>query len=171
MTSPLHDEAHALPSEEAIAVGAAIQQIVAHETGVADTIDPLGGSYYVELMTRKIEDAVFAEIEKIDAHGRRAARRFERGYFQRSSRASSGAQPRARDGERKLVGQNFAVREEKKRAIEHLSPRRGDRAPPDRAARRSEGEARREQSRARRSTRVREAALGRRTSCRRSSKP
>ncbi|HAN26789.1 MAG TPA: methylmalonyl-CoA mutase, partial [Haliea salexigens] len=48
MTTPLHDEAHSLPAEEAIRVGAALQHIVAHETGVAETIDPLAGSYYVE---------------------------------------------------------------------------------------------------------------------------
>ena len=69
MTTPLHDEAHALPSEEAIRVGAAIQHIVAHETGVADTIDPLAGSYYVEALTKQIEDAAMAEIAKIDAMG------------------------------------------------------------------------------------------------------
>ena len=82
MTTPLHDEAHALPSEEAIAVGAAMQNIVAHESGVADTVDPLAGSYYVEVMTRRIEDAVMAEIEKIDAMGGALAA-IQRGYFQR----------------------------------------------------------------------------------------
>ncbi|HEY8121994.1 MAG TPA: methylmalonyl-CoA mutase family protein [Myxococcota bacterium] len=117
MTSPLYDEAHALPSEEAIAVGAAIQQIVAHETGVADTIDPLGGSYAVELMTRKIEDAVMAEIAKIDAMGGALAA-IRRGYFQRELAREQVERNRALEtGERKLVGQNFAEREEKKRAI------------------------------------------------------
>jgi methylmalonyl-CoA mutase N-terminal domain/subunit len=118
MTSPLYDEAHALPSEEAIAVGAAIQQIVAHETGVADTIDPLGGSYAVELMTRRIEDAVLAEIAKIDAMGGALAA-IERGYFQRELAREQVARNRALEtGERVLVGQNLAVREEAKRAIE-----------------------------------------------------
>jgi methylmalonyl-CoA mutase N-terminal domain/subunit len=118
MTSPLYDEAHALPSEEAIAVGAAIQQIVAHETGAADTIDPLGGSYAVELMTRKIEDAVMAEIAKIDAMGGALAA-IQRGYFQKELAREQVERNRALEtGERKLVGQNFAVREEKKRAID-----------------------------------------------------
>src|SRR5690606_33655316 len=65
MTTPLHDEAHSLPAEEAIRVGAALQHIVAHETGVAETIDPLAGSYYVETLTRQIEDAAFQELDKI----------------------------------------------------------------------------------------------------------
>lgn len=118
MTSPLYDEAHALPSEEAIAVGAAIQQIVAHETGVADTIDPLGGSYAVELMTRRIEDAVLAEIAKVDAMGGALAA-IQRGYFQKELAREQVERNRALEtGERKLVGQNFAVREEKTRAID-----------------------------------------------------
>jgi len=118
MTSPLYDEAHALPSEDAIAVGAAIQQIVAHESGVADTVDPLGGSYAVELMTRKIEDAVMAEIAKIDAMGGALAA-IQRGYFQHELAREQVERNRALEtGERKLVGQNFAVREEKKRAID-----------------------------------------------------
>jgi methylmalonyl-CoA mutase N-terminal domain/subunit len=69
MNTPLHDEAHALPTEETIAVGAGIHHIVAHESGVADTVDPFAGSYYVETMTKQMEDAVFAELEKIDAMG------------------------------------------------------------------------------------------------------
>ncbi len=118
MTSPLYDEAHALPSEDAIAVGAAIQQIVAHESGVADSIDPLAGSYAVELMTRKIEDAVMAEIAKIDAMGGALAA-IQRGYFQRELAREQVERNRALEtGERKLVGQNFAVRDEKKRAID-----------------------------------------------------
>ena len=83
MTTPLHDEAHALPSEEAIAVGAAIQQIVAHETGVADTIDPLAGSYRVE-----VHDApdrgrrLRRDREDRGAWAARCAA-IETGYFQR----------------------------------------------------------------------------------------
>ncbi|MBM4385156.1 MAG: methylmalonyl-CoA mutase [Deltaproteobacteria bacterium] len=118
MTSPLYDEAHALPSEDAIAVGAAIQHIVAHETGVADAVDLLGGSYAVELMTRKIEDAVMAEIAKIDAMGGALAA-IQRGYFQKELAREQVERNRALEtGERVLVGQNFAVREEAKRAID-----------------------------------------------------
>ena len=106
MTTPLHDEAHALPSEEAIAVGASIQKIVAHESGAADTIDPLAGSYYVEVMTRRIEEAVFAEIEKIDAMGGALAA-IRTGYFQRELAREQFERNRALDtGARKLVGVN-----------------------------------------------------------------
>jgi methylmalonyl-CoA mutase N-terminal domain/subunit len=118
MTTPLHDEAHALPSEEAIAVGAAIQQIVAHESGVADTIDPLAGSYRVEVMTRQIEDAVFAELAKIEAMGGALAA-IQTGYFQKELAREQFERNRAIEkGERKLVGVNQNVREGEKRSIE-----------------------------------------------------
>jgi methylmalonyl-CoA mutase N-terminal domain/subunit len=118
MTTPLHDEAHALPSEEAIAVGAAIQQIVAHESGVADTIDPLAGSYRVEVMTRQIEDAVFAELAKIEAMGGALAA-IQTGYFQKELAREQFERNRAIEkGERKLVGVNHGVREGEKRSIE-----------------------------------------------------
>ena len=98
MTTPLHDEAHALPAEEAIRVGAAIQHVVAHETGAADTVDPLAGSYYVEHLTRRIEDAVMAEIDEDRRHGRCAgghrARLFPAGARARAVRAQSRARKR-----------------------------------------------------------------------------
>jgi methylmalonyl-CoA mutase N-terminal domain/subunit len=118
MTSPLHDEAHALPSEEAIAVGAAIQNIVAHESGTADTIDPLAGSYYVESMTRRIEDAVMAEIEKIDAMGG-ALEAIKTGYFQRElAREQFDRNKEIEDGSRKLVGVNHLAKDDEERQIE-----------------------------------------------------
>ncbi|MCB1844677.1 MAG: hypothetical protein KDI09_17070, partial [Halioglobus sp.] len=83
MTTPLHDEAHSLPAEEAIRVGAALQHIVAHETGVAETIDPLAGSYYVETLTKQIETAAFAEMDRIFEMGG-ALKAIETGYFQRA---------------------------------------------------------------------------------------
>ncbi len=118
MTTPLHDEAHALPSEEAIAVGAAIQNLVAHESGVADTIDPLGGSYYVEVMTRRIEDEVMAEIEKIDAMGGALAA-IQSGYFQRELAKQQVERNREiEDGSRTLVGVNHLARDAEEREIE-----------------------------------------------------
>jgi methylmalonyl-CoA mutase N-terminal domain/subunit len=118
MTTPLHDEAHALPSEEAIAVGAAIQKIVAHETGAADTIDPLAGSYCVEVMTRRIEDAVLAEIAKIDRMGGALAA-IRSGYFQRELAREQFERNRALDtGERTLVGVNDEGRERSAGSIE-----------------------------------------------------
>jgi methylmalonyl-CoA mutase N-terminal domain/subunit len=118
MTTPLHDEAHALPSEEAIAVGASIQKIVAFESGVADTIDPLAGSYAVEVMTRRIEEAVFAEIEKIDAMGG-ALEAIRTGYFQRELAREQFERNRALDtGARTLVGVNDVAHPEGERTLE-----------------------------------------------------
>jgi methylmalonyl-CoA mutase N-terminal domain/subunit len=118
MTTPLHDEAHALPSEEAIAVGAAVQQIVAHETGVADAIDPLAGSYRVELLTRRIEEAVWAELAKIEQMGGALAA-IQSGYFQRELAREQFERNRAIErGERKLVGVNLGARAAEQRSLE-----------------------------------------------------
>jgi methylmalonyl-CoA mutase N-terminal domain/subunit len=64
-----YDEALALPSEEAATIALRTQQLIAHESGVADTIDPLAGSYAVESLTDKMEQEVTKYIEKIDAKG------------------------------------------------------------------------------------------------------
>jgi methylmalonyl-CoA mutase N-terminal domain/subunit len=118
MTSPLHDEAHALPSEEAIRVGAAVQNIVAHETGAADTIDPLAGSYYVEHMTRRIEDAVFEEIERVDEVGGALAA-IQRGYFQRAlADEQCSRNQELENGTRKLIGVNHLQLSNEARDIE-----------------------------------------------------
>jgi len=118
MTTPLHDEAHALPSQEAVAVGASIQNIVAHETGAADTVDPLAGSYYVESMTKRLEQAVFAEIEKVDAMGGALAA-IEGGYFQKElAKQQYQRQRDIEEGRRKLVGVNLLHRPDEKRSIE-----------------------------------------------------
>jgi methylmalonyl-CoA mutase N-terminal domain/subunit len=118
MTTPLHDEAHALPAEEAIRVGAALQHIVAHETGVADTIDPLAGSYYVEALTKQIESAALAEINKIAQMGG-ALRAIESGYFQRTlGREQYERNQDIETGRRKWVGVNHLVHPGEKRQIE-----------------------------------------------------
>jgi methylmalonyl-CoA mutase N-terminal domain/subunit len=118
MTTPLHDEAHALPSDEAVAVGAAIQNIVAHETGVADTVDPLAGSYYVETLTKRLEQEVFAEIEKVDAMGGALAA-IEGGYFQKELAEQQYQRQRDIEEERrKWVGVNFLHRQEDEPSIE-----------------------------------------------------
>lgn len=118
ITTPLHDEAHALPSEEAVRVGIAIQNIVAHETGVADTIDPLAGSYMLEAMTRRMEDEVMAEIEKIDAMGGALAA-IEAGYFQKElARSQRERHKEIEDGTRKQIGVNHLVQEDEHRSIE-----------------------------------------------------
>ena len=73
-TQSLHtnsfDEALALPSEEAVKIALRTQQVIAHETGVADTIDPLGGSYFVEWLTNKMEEEAEAYFAKIKEFGK-----------------------------------------------------------------------------------------------------
>jgi methylmalonyl-CoA mutase, N-terminal domain len=64
-----YDEALALPTEEAVRVALRTQQILAHETGVTNTIDPLGGSYFVEALTDRMEEAAYAYFRKIDELG------------------------------------------------------------------------------------------------------
>ena len=133
MTTPLHDEAHSLPSDEAVAVGAAIQNIVAHETGVADTVDPLAGSYYVETLTKRLEQEVFAEIEKVDAMGGALAA-IEGGYFQKELAKQQYQRQRDIEEERrKWVGVNFLHRQEDDPSIEMF------RLDPDAANRQIEG--------------------------------
>ena len=64
-----HDEALALPTEDAVRVALRTQQVIAHETGVANTIDPLGGSYFVEALTDEIEAQAYAYFARIDELG------------------------------------------------------------------------------------------------------
>jgi methylmalonyl-CoA mutase N-terminal domain/subunit len=64
-----HDEALALPTEDAVRVALRTQQVIAHETGVANTIDPLGGSYFVEALTDELERQAYAYFERIDELG------------------------------------------------------------------------------------------------------
>jgi methylmalonyl-CoA mutase N-terminal domain/subunit len=76
------DEAYALPSEQAVTVALRTQQIIAHESGVVDTVDPLGGSYYVEYLTSQIEQRAAKYIEQIDAMDGAVAA-IEKGFMQR----------------------------------------------------------------------------------------
>ena len=64
-----YDEALALPTEEAVRLALRTQQIIAHETGVTNTIDPLGGSYFVESLTDRMEEAAYEDFRKIDELG------------------------------------------------------------------------------------------------------
>ncbi|MFN8544684.1 MAG: methylmalonyl-CoA mutase family protein [Candidatus Binatia bacterium] len=122
MTTPLHDEAHALPAEEAIRVGAALQHIVAHETGVAETIDPLAGSYYVETLTKQMEDAAMAEVDRILAQGG-ALTAIETGYFQRALGREQYERHRdIENGTRKWIGVNHLVVPGEKREIDIFRP-------------------------------------------------
>lgn len=85
-TQSLHtnsrDEALSLPTEESARIALRTQQIIANESGVADTVDPLGGSYYIEQLTDKIEEEVNKYLEKIKELGG-AVQAIEEGYMQR----------------------------------------------------------------------------------------
>jgi len=108
------DEALALPSEEAVQVALRTQQIIAHESGVADTVDPLGGSYYIEWLTKEIEDKAMSYISEIDKLGG-ALKAIEQGYIQREIARSAYDYQRAVDsGEQVVVGVNqFATKDER----------------------------------------------------------
>ncbi len=100
------DEALAIPSEEAMKLALRTQQIIAEETGVPSTIDPLGGSYYLETLTDQIEAAARAYLEKIDALGGTLAA-VEKNYMQREIADAAYAFQLAKErGERVVVGVN-----------------------------------------------------------------
>ncbi|MBZ5540793.1 MAG: methylmalonyl-CoA mutase family protein [Acidobacteriia bacterium] len=116
-TQSLHtnslDEAWALPTEFAATIALRTQQIIAHETGVTNTVDPLGGSYFVETLTNEIERAAWDYIHKIDAMGGMVAA-IERSYPQREIAEASYRYQMAVDHKEKImVGVNDYVADEK----------------------------------------------------------
>ncbi len=109
-TQSLHtnsrDEALALPSQGAVEVALRTQQIIAYESGVADTVDPLAGSYYVESLTDELEKLALQYIERIDAMGG-ARKAIEAGYVQNEIQDAAYAAQRAIEaGEQVVVGVN-----------------------------------------------------------------
>jgi methylmalonyl-CoA mutase, N-terminal domain len=109
-TQSLHtngkDEALALPTEKSVEIALRTQQIIAHESGVADTVDPLGGSYYLEWLTDEIQRQATGYIDRIDALGG-ALRAVEAGYIQREIQAAAyGTQRAIEQGEQIVVGVN-----------------------------------------------------------------
>jgi methylmalonyl-CoA mutase N-terminal domain/subunit len=109
-TQSLHtnsmDETLALPTEKAVQIALRTQQILAYETGVPNTIDPLAGSYYVEALTDRMEaeaEEIFAEIDKLGG----VVPGIEMGYFQREiARSAMRQQIEIENGERTIVGVN-----------------------------------------------------------------
>ena len=105
------DEGYALPSESSARLALRTQQILAHECGLCNTIDPLGGSYYVESLTNEIEKHALAYLNKIDEMGGMTAA-IENGYVYREIQESSVAfQKKIESGERTIVGLNKYVME------------------------------------------------------------
>ena len=106
------DEALALPTEQAVQVALRTQQIIAYESGIADTVDPLGGSYYIEWLTNVIEDGALQYISKIDEMGG-ALEAIRRGYIQREIAQSAYNYQKAVDSsEQSIVGVNLFVTED-----------------------------------------------------------
>jgi methylmalonyl-CoA mutase N-terminal domain/subunit len=116
-----YDEALALPTEQAARIALRTQQVIAYESGVPQTIDPLAGSYYIETMTNEIEQRADDYLQKIDALGG-MLKAIERGYVQQEIQNAAYEYQREVDhGEAVVVGMNrFTVEEEKPIPIQHI---------------------------------------------------
>jgi methylmalonyl-CoA mutase N-terminal domain/subunit len=109
-----YDEALALPTEEAARIALRTQQVIAHESGVVNTIDPLGGSYYLEHLTNELEAQAYAYFERIAELGG-VIPAIERNFFQREiAEASFRYQSEVESGRRVIVGVNRYVLEEER---------------------------------------------------------
>jgi methylmalonyl-CoA mutase N-terminal domain/subunit len=107
-----YDEALALPTEEAVRIALRTQQIIAYESGVAQTVDPLGGSYFIERMTLDMEKGAFEYFDKLDAMGGMVAA-IEKGYPQKEIAEASYQFQRSTEAKEKItVGANEFVVEE-----------------------------------------------------------
>jgi methylmalonyl-CoA mutase N-terminal domain/subunit len=119
-----YDEALALPTEEAQRIALRTQQIIAYETGVTDTVDPLAGSYYVEYLTNELERRAREYLERIDAMGG-AVRAIETGWMQQEIQAAAWAyQQDVESGREVVVGVNrFRDDDEEPKLIFRVDPR------------------------------------------------
>lgn len=132
------DETLGLPTEQAVTVALRTQQILAHETGVTRTVDPLGGSYFMEALTDKVEGEALAYIEEIDNMGRGpwkpefassstiddggCVQGIHKGYFRRKiAEASYRFSEECEAGDRVIVGVNEYVDPDEKRQIDILT--------------------------------------------------
>ncbi|MGB6865619.1 MAG: methylmalonyl-CoA mutase family protein [Candidatus Aminicenantaceae bacterium] len=125
-TQSLHtnsrDEALALPSQESVQLALRTQQIIAHESGVTDTVDPLGGSYFVESLTNALENKVLEYLKKIEDLGG-MLKAIETGYIQREVQDSAYAHQRqVEDGEQIIVGLNAFSSEQNEARFDLYSP-------------------------------------------------
>ncbi len=126
-TQSLHtnsrDEALSLPTEDSVRIALRTQQIIAYESGVPDTVDPLAGSYYIESMTNRIEKEAWEYIEKIDSLGG-MIKAIEEGYVQKEIQDSAYQfQKEVESKERIIVGVNeFKIEEKIKPKILKVDP-------------------------------------------------
>jgi methylmalonyl-CoA mutase N-terminal domain/subunit len=126
-TQSLHtnsrDEALALPTEESVLIALRTQQVIGYEIGVTDTVDPLGGSYFIEALTNDIEAKVWDYINKIDNLGG-AVKAIELGYMQKEIQESAYHYQKAvESGEQVVIGVNkFQMKEEKPKDLMRVDP-------------------------------------------------
>src|SRR3982750_3555265 len=115
-----YDEALALPTDKAALIALRTQQIIAEETGVVNTVDPLGGSYFVESLTKKMEDGALDYFAKIDAMGG-MVESIEKGFPQREIQESAYQYQKAVErGEQTIVGVNKYAMEDEPAKIDLL---------------------------------------------------
>jgi len=130
-TQSLHtnsrDEALALPTEDSVRIALRTQQIIAYESGVTETVDPLAGSYYVESLTNAIEQKAKEYIEKIEKMGG-APKAIQKGYIQQEIQNSAyNYQMEIEQGKRIVVGVNkFQIQEEQPKDLLKVDPSVGE---------------------------------------------
>jgi len=126
-TQSLHtnsrDEALALPTEDSVLIALRTQQVIGYEIGVTDTIDPLGGSFFVEKLTDEIEEKAWEYIHKIEEIGG-AVKAIEIGYMQKEIHESAYRYQKAvENGEQVVIGVNkFQIKEEKPKNLLRVDP-------------------------------------------------
>lgn len=126
-TQSLHtnsmDEALALPSEDAVRVALRTQQVLAHESGAVNTIDPLAGSYYIESLTDELEEEAYEYFDKIDAIGG-VVPAIKKGFFQKEiAQSSYRYQKEIENNERTIIGVNrFQVEKEPEIPVLKIDP-------------------------------------------------
>jgi methylmalonyl-CoA mutase N-terminal domain/subunit len=114
------DETLALPTEHAVTLALRTQQVLAYETGVTNTVDPLGGSYFIETFTKKMKDEARRYFDQIDEIGG-VIRGIETGFFRREIADASYAYQQDVDAQRKLIVGVNAFQEKEEKPIDILS--------------------------------------------------
>jgi methylmalonyl-CoA mutase N-terminal domain/subunit len=113
-----YDEAFAIPTEDAMRMALRTQQVIAEETNIANVIDPLGGSYYVEALTSEYERRIFEVLDHVDAHGG-TIKLIEEGWFQKQiADFAYETALRKQSGDKTVIGVNKFVMDEEGHAIE-----------------------------------------------------
>jgi len=110
-----YDEAFQIPTETSAEIALRTQQVVAYESGISKTVDPLGGSYYVEWLTDRMDEEISKVIKEIDDYGG-AEKAIEEGYLQRRIAERASARKKSIDsGEQVVVGENYFRHDDEKK--------------------------------------------------------